>query len=257
MTPVSPNNYAFQVENLFFCYDNNEIVLSDVSLSVNQGDFVGVIGPNGGGKTTLIRCILGVLTPTLGTVRLLGDYPSKTRMLAGYVPQETSSNKLFPISVLDVVLMGKLHSRGLFRRYTAGDRSEAAAMLDELNLYDLKDKAIGELSGGQRQKVLLARALVAHPRIVFLDEPTASVDSRGQGELYDYLRDINGRGTTVVLITHDISAVSSYIKSIACINHELYFHPDGVLDEATLTKTYGCPVDLLAHGLPHRVYHTH
>jgi zinc transport system ATP-binding protein len=256
MTPEQKKDFAIMVDNVTFAYDN-EIVLNKVSLHVPYGDFVGVIGPNGGGKTTLIRCILGILTPMQGTIRLLGDSPVKTRMFAGYVPQETSSNKLFPISVFDVVLMGKLRTRKLFHRYTREDREAAEAVLSDLKLSHLKNKAIGDLSGGQRQKVLLARSLVAQPRILFLDEPTASIDSKGQSELYTYLRDINGKGTTIVLITHNISTVSSYIKSIACVNQELFFHPDGILSESTVSKTFGCPVDIVAHGLPHRVYHTH
>jgi zinc transport system ATP-binding protein len=253
---TSAHDYAIQVNNLTFAY-GNETVLNNVSLNVCNGDFVGVIGPNGGGKTTLIRCILGIVSPMHGTIKLLGEPPVKTRMLAGYVPQETSSNKLFPISVFDVVLMGKLRTRKLFRRYTKEDHEAAGEVLRELKLSELKNKAIGDLSGGQRQKVLLARALVAKPQILFLDEPTASIDSQGQSELYTHLRDINSTGTTIILITHNVSAVSSYIKSIACVNRELYFHPDGILSEDTISKTFGCPVDIVAHGLPHRVYHTH
>jgi len=247
---------VIHIDKVSFSY-GNDLVLTDVSLSVDKGDFVGVIGPNGGGKTTLLRIILGVVRPVQGTITLLGGPPEKTRMLAGYVPQETSSNKWFPISVFDVVLMGKMGKRGFFHSYTKQDREQAAATLDELNLYPLKDKCIGDLSGGQRQKVLLARALVADPQILFLDEPTASIDMQGQDEIYDYSLKKNNAGTTVLLVTHNVGAVSSYIKSIACVNREVFFHPDGVLDEDTITKTYGCPVDIIAHGLPHRVYPRH
>jgi zinc transport system ATP-binding protein len=247
---------VIHVDNVSFSFGNDH-VLRHVSLKVTSGDFVGVIGPNGGGKTTLLRVILGVLKPAEGTVRLLGGPPRQTRIRVGYVPQETSSNKLFPISVWDVVLMGKMGKRGFFHRYTKQDHEQVAAMLKELNLYAVKDKSIGDLSGGQRQKVLLARALVSDPEILFLDEPTASIDTKGQDELYDYLLHKNKAGTTVLLVTHNVGAVSAYIKSIACVNKEVYFHPDGVLDEATITKAYGCPVDIIAHGLPHRVYHRH
>jgi zinc transport system ATP-binding protein len=250
------NADVITVSDLSFTY-GNETVLRDVSLSVKAGDFVGVIGPNGGGKTTLLRLILGVLDPSRGSVRLLGDHPRRTRVQAGYVPQETSSNKLFPISVFDVALMGKMGDRGLFHRFTREDRRQASETLEELGMYHLRHKSIGELSGGQRQKVLLARALVGNPRILFLDEPTASIDTRGQDEIYEILRKLNEAGATVVLVTHNVSAVSAYIKSIACVNRDLFFHPDGVLDEATITKAYGCPVDIVAHGLPHRVYHPH
>jgi zinc transport system ATP-binding protein len=253
---MTDSSTVIQLDKVSFSYGNNH-VLTNVSLSVTAGDFVGVIGPNGGGKTTLLRLILGVLSPVTGTVALLGGSPEKTRIRAGYVPQETSSNKLFPISVWDVVLMGKMGTRGFFHSYTKQDRQQVAAMLEELNIHPLKDKSIGDLSGGQRQKVLLARALVSDPQILFLDEPTASIDTKGQDELYEYLLHKNKAGTTVLLVTHNVGAVSAYIKSIACVNREVFFHPDGVLDEVTITKAYGCPVDIIAHGLPHRVYHRH
>ena len=153
--------------------------------------------------------------------------------------------------------MGTMGRRGLFQAYTKEDRDQAYKALEELKIASLKDKIIGDLSGGQRQKVLLARALAADPSILILDEPTSSIDTRGQDELYDQLRRLNNRGTTVFLVTHNVGAVSSYIKSIVCVNMEVFFHPDGVLDEQTINKTFGCPVDIIAHGLPHRVYHKH
>ena len=234
-----------------------ETVLKDVSLTVNAGDFVGIIGPNGGGKTTLLRLALGVLRPAGGSVRLLGGPPEKTRIRAGYIPQETSSNKWFPISVIDVALMGLLSRRTMFRPYTPADREKASAILDELRLSHLKTRSIGELSGGQRQKVLLARALVSEPAILFLDEPTASIDTLGQDEIYEFLLKINKTGTTVVLVTHNVGAVSAYIRSVACVNRQLFYHADGLLDEKSIAATFGCPVDIIAHGLPHRVYHPH
>jgi zinc transport system ATP-binding protein len=247
---------AISLKNVFFSY-GNDFVIKDVSLSICRGDFVGIIGPNGGGKTTLLRLMLGVIRPSRGSVLLLGGEPEKTRMQVGYVPQETSSNKLFPISVADVALMGKMGTRGLFHSYTKEDRQRVDAVLETLAIASLKNKSIGELSGGQRQKVLLARALVGDPTILFLDEPTASIDAKGRDDLYDHLRSLNDAGTTVLLVTHNVGAVSSYIKSIACVNQEVFFHADGVLDETTITKAYGCPVDIIAHGLPHRVYRQH
>jgi zinc transport system ATP-binding protein len=247
---------AVEMEGVFFSF-GEETVLENVTLSINQGDFVGIIGPNGGGKTTLLRLALGSLRPARGTVKLLGGTPEKNRIRAGYIPQETSSNKWFPISVMDVALMGLLSRRALFRAYRKSDREKAVAILDELKLSNLADRSIGELSGGQRQKVLLARALVSDPEILFLDEPTASIDTVGQDEIYEHMLAINRKGTTVVLVTHNVGAVSSYVRSVACVNKRLFYHPDGVLDDSTIAATFGCPVDIIAHGLPHRVLHQH
>jgi zinc transport system ATP-binding protein len=247
---------VIELKNVSFSF-GNETVLQDVSLDVYKGDFVGIIGPNGGGKTTLLRLCLGVLKPSQGSVQLLGGLPVKTRIRAGYIPQETSSNKWFPISVIDVTLMGLLSRRPMFSHYTKQDRQKAEAILQELNLSHLIHKSIGDLSGGQRQKVLLARALVSDPSILFLDEPTASIDTLGQDEIYEFLLRINKSGTTVVLVTHNVGAVSAYIRSVACVNKNLHYHPDGVLTEESITATFGCPVDIIAHGLPHRVYHAH
>jgi zinc transport system ATP-binding protein len=247
---------AIEVSHVSF-YFRNEAAVQDVSFSIEEGDFLGIIGPNGGGKTTLLRLILGVLRPHTGVIRLLGDAPERSRRSAGYVPQETSTNKEFPILVRDAVRMGLAALRGMGRRLTPADKAAADAMIEEVGLGSLRNLTIGELSGGQRQKVLLARALVAKPKILFLDEPTASIDTTGTDEIYQHLERLNNAGTTVVLVTHNISLVSKYIKSVACINKELYFHAEGELDEATITKTFGCPVDFVAHGVPHRVFHTH
>jgi zinc transport system ATP-binding protein len=257
MTPnISSSRPIIEIVNASFSY-GDEPVLQDVTLTVNEGDFVGIIGPNGGGKTTLLRLALGVIKPAAGTVRLMSGPPEKTRIRAGYIPQETSSNKWFPISVIDVTLMGLLSRRPMFHHYTKADREKASGILDELKLSPLKNRSIGDLSGGQRQKVLLARALVSEPAILFLDEPTASIDTLGQDEIYEYLLRINKKGTTVVLVTHNVGAVSTYIRSVACVNRQLYYHPDGVLDEKSIASTFGCPVDIIAHGHPHRVYPQH
>jgi zinc transport system ATP-binding protein len=187
----------------------------------------------------------------------LGDEPVRSRRFAGYVPQETGSNKEFPISVRDAVRMGLAAKRGIGNRLTKQDKAAADAIIADLGLGAVRNRTIGELSGGQRQKVLLARALVASPRILFLDEPTASIDAAGTDEIYAHLEHLNKTGITIVLVTHNVGVVSRYIRSIACINKELHFHADGKLTPDTVTKTFGCPVDLIAHGMPHRVFQEH
>ena len=248
---------AIELNNVTYSYASDMAVLSNVSFSIEEGDFLGIIGPNGGGKTTLLRIILGILKPETGRVLLLGDDPLKTRKHVGYIPQETNLNKGFPISVYDVVMMGLVSNRGLGRPYNRGDRQKTEEMLEQFGLQKIHRKPISELSGGQRQKVLLARAMVSNPQILFLDEPTSSIDTTGADEVYEYLESLNEKGTTIVLITHNIGVVSRYVKSVACVNRELYFHPDGKIDEVTVSKTFGCAVDLIAHGVPHRVFHIH
>jgi len=250
------DDYAIEVRNVSFSYGST-VAIRNASLSIRQGDFFGIIGPNGGGKTTLLRLILGMIKPQTGTINLLGESPLKSRRKAGYIPQETNLNKNFPITVHDVVLMGLTSARGIGRPFSKEDHERADYMLEQLKLAEVRKRSIADLSGGQRQKVLLSRAIISEPVILFLDEPTASVDTTGEDEIYEYLLKINSNGTTIVLVTHNIGVLSKYIKSVACVNIDVHFHPDGKLDEATITKTFGCPVDIIAHGIPHRVFHNH
>jgi zinc transport system ATP-binding protein len=247
---------AISVENVTFSYSGQKII-DHASFSINRGDFLGIIGPNGGGKTTLLRLMLGLLKPDSGTITVCGVSPVKQRGRIGYIPQETGQNKTFPISVFDVVLMGLSGRRGLGRRYTHDDRNKAGEMIGRLGLSALVKKPIAQLSGGQRQRALLARAMVANPEMLFLDEPTANVDTQGEGDIYKYLKQLNDTGVTIVLVTHNTNVLSQYVRSVACINRELYFHPDGHLDHDSISKTFGCQVDLIAHGIPHRVFHEH
>lgn len=253
---MSNNDHIIECRDVTFAYGAN-VVVKNATFSVCRGDFLGIIGPNGGGKTTLLRLILGVLKPLSGSIILLGGPPVKTRIRAGYIPQETNLNKGFPISVYDVVLMGLARSRGPGRFYSKEDKQKTDSILEQFGLLSFKNEGISDLSGGQRQKVLLARALVSKPEILFLDEPTSSVDAAGADEIYDYLKKVNEDGTTVVLVTHNMGIISRYIKSVACVNKDLFFHPDGKLDEQTLSRTFGCEIDLIAHGVPHRVFHSH
>lgn len=246
---------VLRLENIWVQY-NDLVVLKGINLTVKQSDFLGIIGPNGGGKTTLLKVILGLVKPSRGRVTFLGDRPQKNRKYMGYVPQHSNFDREFPISVWDVVLTGRLAKAGLFKRFSDRDEKAAAEALKKVGMFDLRQRQIGKLSGGQVQRVLIARALVTEPKILLLDEPTASIDSRSEKNLYELLKKLNVE-IPVVLISHDIGVISSYVNKIACLNRRLYFHNSKEITSDMLEATYDCPVDLIAHGLPHRVLEKH
>jgi zinc transport system ATP-binding protein len=247
--------YAIEIKNVSFTYEGAE-VLKDVNLALEQGEFLGIIGPNGGGKTTLLKLMLGLLKPDEGEILILGQPAHDARHRVGYVPQNMDFSRDFPISVMDVALMGRLSKSRIGKRYTEKDREKVKEALKKVGMEEYAERLIGTLSGGQRQRVFIARALVTDPEILFLDEPTASVDTEFQTDLYDFLKELN-KDATIVVITHDIGVVSSYMKSLACVNKQFIFHEGGKITQEMLDMAYQCPVDLIAHGLPHRVLHTH
>ena len=231
--------------------------LEGVSLSIEQNDFLGIIGPNGGGKTTLLKAILGLIMPSRGKVSVLGKPPQRSRNNIGYVPQHNLFDRDFPISVWDVVLMGRYGKAGLARRYSEEDRRTALEVLRTVGMLDYKNRQIGKLSGGEQQRVFIARALVSEPRLLLLDEPTASVDPAMQTEFYKLLEKLKQR-MAIVLVSHDISAVSIYVDKIACLNRQLFYHGSKEIGAEVLEATYKCPVQLIAHGaVPHRVLKEH
>lgn len=246
---------AIEVNDVWFSYDG-QLVLREVNLHIEQREFLAILGPNGSGKTTLLKLMLGILKPTRGTIRVLGQEPSGATDRIGYVPQDTNINKDFPVSVMDVALMGRLGYAGRSRRYSADDRAVVQEALEKVKMWEYRHRPIGKLSGGQRQRVFIARALAANPQVVFMDEPTASVDRDFQTELYDFLKDLNSRAT-VVVVSHDLSVLSSYVKSVACLNQTLYFHDAAEITHEMIDKAYHCPVELIAHGVPHRVLRRH
>ncbi|MBN1850290.1 MAG: ABC transporter ATP-binding protein [Deltaproteobacteria bacterium] len=247
--------YAIEMKNVCFSY-NGDLVLKEVNLTLEQGEFLGIIGPNGGGKTTLLKLMLGVLRPDRGTIRLLGEEPHDAGHRVGYVPQNMDFNRNFPISVMDVTLMGRLKRSRIGKGYTLEDKDKVQEILKKVGMWKYRQRPIGQLSGGQRQRVFIARALVTDPELLFLDEPTASVDHEFETDLYDFLKALN-KTVTIVVITHDIGVVSSHMKSIACVNKQLIFHKGGQITQKMIDMAYPCPVDLIAHGLPHRVLHSH
>lgn len=241
MTAIELNNVTVKIEN--------QIILSEINLKIQQNEFLGIIGPNGGGKTTLLKTILGLIKPVSGTIKIFDDILSNQKKAIGYVPQYNSFEAGYPITVWDVVKIGSI-----FDKNPKKEKIEQALL--KVDIINLKDKLIGNLSGGQKQRVLIARALVSRPKIILLDEPTASIDSKTGKSIYELLDKLN-EDSTIILVSHDIGAVSSYVKKIACLNKTLYYHDDKEITKEILEKTYECPVDLIAHGVPHRVFHNH
>ncbi len=245
-----------EISHLYAGY-NEETVLHDINLTVYQDDFIGLIGPNGGGKTTLLKTILGLLPLKKGTVKVMGDSPRQGRSHIGYVPQIAIYDSDFPISVLDVVRMGRLGPKRLFKPYNDDDDTVAQERLAWVGMLKHKNRSLRELSGGQRQRVYIARALATQPDLLLLDEPTNSVDTEAQQHIYELLNEINQHGVTILLVSHDLNTISSHVKTIACLNRELHYHGEKEITPEMLQAAYGCPVELIAHGIPHRVLATH
>lgn len=244
-----------KLEDVWAYYDDVP-VLEGVNLSIDEDDFLGIIGPNGGGKTTLLKVILGLVKPSRGEVTVLGGAPERNRKFMGYVAQHSVFDRAFPINVWDVVLMGRCGKVGLMRRFNDEDKKIALKALETVEMLDYKDRQIGRLSGGEQQRVFIARALVAEPRILLLDEPTAGIDTPMQTEFYELLARLKQR-IAIVLVSHDISAVSVYVDKIACLNRQLYYHGSKEVGPEILEATYKCPVQMIAHGIPHRVLKEH
>jgi len=247
---------AVHIDNLSVYYGQTPAI-AGICLDVKAGEYLGIIGPNGGGKSTLLKAILGLVPVTAGTVQVFGRDQGNRKMLIGYVPQFAAVDKTFPINVLDVVLTGRLKA-GLspFFSYSAADRRNARECLDQVGIADLAGRRISELSGGEFQKMLIARALAVGPKLLLLDEPTANVDASSRIQIYNLLERLN-KDMTIILVTHDLLAISSQVRRLACLNGNLVYHGEPELSESIVNKLYGCPVDLIAHGVPHRVLKEH
>lgn len=247
---------ALKIENLSVYYESTP-ALEGVSLEVADGDYLGIIGPNGGGKTTLLKVILGLIHPTAGSVLVYGKSPGHAGVKIGYVPQIAQMDRRFPITAFEVVLTGRLgRVPKPLHRYTKADREAATQALERVGIAELAARPISALSGGEFQRLLIARALAAEPKLLLLDEPTASVDAASRERIYSLLGELS-RSMTVILVTHDILAVSSQVRSIACLSGRLVYHGEPKLDANTMNALYGCPVELIAHGVPHRVLGEH
>jgi len=233
------------VEDLSFSFGGAP-VLKGVNLQVSAGEFMGLVGPNAGGKSTLLRLILGLLEPQVGRIRVLGLPPREARRRLGYVPQHPSFPRDFPISVEQVVLMGRLGVGPRVGWYRAADRAAARKALGEVEAEDLARRRIGTLSGGQLQRVLLARALVGQPEVLILDEPTANIDQRLAGDIFDLLAVLKGR-LTILVVSHDIAFISSYVDRVACLNRTLICHRTDAVSGDLIRQLYGEDVRSVAH----------
>lgn len=245
-----------EIKNVSGAY-GNKTVLRNVSLDVYKDDFLGIIGPNGGGKTTLLKIILGLLPASSGNITFYKDNKKVSSLKIGYLPQINNIDKKFPISVWEVVASGLAEQKPLFRPYTKQQEQRIEEVLTQMGVEELHRRPIGELSGGQLQRVLLGRAIVSCPQVLILDEPNSYVDKRFESHFYDLLEDIN-KESAVVLVSHDIGTVVSMVKNIACVNETLHYHAGSDVTEKWLTDVYQCPIDIVGHGdLPHRVLKKH
>jgi zinc transport system ATP-binding protein len=239
---------AIEIEAVSFRYDG-PIVLDGVNLAVEQGEFLGIVGPNGGGKTTLLKLALGLIEPAQGRIRVLGRTPHEARRAIGYVPQFASFRRDFPISVEETVLLGRLGLAPMIGCYTKADRAAAESALAQTEMLGHRKRAIAALSGGELQRVLIARALASDPKILLLDEPTANIDLRVESEIFDLLKRINARAT-VVVVTHDIGFISRYVTRVACLNRTLVCHTTSEITGEVIAELYGRPVRMVRHTPP-------
>ncbi|WP_320172703.1 ATP-binding cassette domain-containing protein [Maridesulfovibrio sp.] len=242
------------------------MVLDHASFEIMPGDYLAVIGPNGGGKTTLLKLLLGLIEPQQGSIEILGMPPGRHGGRIGYMPQYTTVSASFPITVRDAVLMGKVSPgfKGVFGlSFGNGSAGEVEKALERVGMLEHIDRKVSDLSGGQKQRVFIARAIVDEPKMLLLDEPAASVDQAGKSGLYCLLKELNAE-MTIVMVSHDISVLGQGVKSVACVNRKVHLHDQPKITRELLSEAYGetlkgtCPIELVTHGeLPHRVLEFH
>ncbi len=241
------------MESLSASYGAN-IVLEDVNFRVNESDFIGVIGPNGGGKTTLLKLILGLIKPVSGKIVFNQELTGAGTI--GYLPQISTGDVSYPVNVTDVILSGMMIRKRIISRMSAEDRKKAAGIIAELGLSGMERSSLSELSGGQLQRVFLGRAIIGDPKLLLLDEPGNFVDSTFENDFYDKLKELNKR-MAILMVSHDIGMISSHVRSYACVNRKLNYHPSSEISNEQLLS-YGCPIQLITHGtVPHTVLKQH
>ncbi|NQT18791.1 MAG: metal ABC transporter ATP-binding protein [Planctomycetes bacterium] len=245
MSQSESNNLAVDIRDLWFSYDSLP-VLQNINLSISAGQKVCMVGPNGGGKTTLVKLILGLLRPARGTVRVFGGQPTARRKRIGYAPQHAAFDPKFPVSVTDVVLMGRIGQTGVLGPYRRSDRLAAGEALQAVGLGDLGRRAFSDLSGGQRQRVLIARAIASGPELLLLDEPTANLDIGVEAEFYQLLTQLSEK-LTLVMVSHDVGFVSQLVDKVVCVHGSVAVHPTAELTGELMRDLYGHDVMLVRH----------
>ena len=245
--------YLFEMNSLSASYGAN-VVLQDVDFKVNENDFVGVIGPNGGGKTTLLKVILGLVKPVKGRMVFNNELINGNSI--GYLPQISTGDINYPVTVTDIVLSGLMIRKGIISGMSSSDKNKAHAVIDELGLSGMSASSLSELSGGQMQRVFLGRAIIGNPKLLLLDEPGNFVDATFENDFYEKLKDLNSR-MAILMVSHDVGTISSHIKSFACVNRSLHYDPSHEITNEDL-PAYGCPIQLVTHGdVPHTVLKYH
>lgn len=243
----------FEINQLSAGYDSG-IVLDNVNLKVDEKDFIGVIGPNGGGKTTLLKVILGLIKPMKGSIIFNESLSGRNRI--GYLPQMAAGDNSFPVTVDDVVLSGLMIHKGVVARMSSADREKAREVIKELGLERIRNSPLEALSGGQLQRVFLGRAVIGSPRLLLLDEPDNFVDSSFESDFYEKLHELNEK-MAILMVSHDVGTISSHVKSFACVNRKLHYHPSPEITNEQLSA-YDCPIQLVTHGrIPHTVLEKH
>ncbi|MCK4767728.1 MAG: ABC transporter ATP-binding protein [Desulfobacula sp.] len=248
------NDHQIILNNISFAYKQRN-VLENVDLVIKKGEFASIVGPNGGGKTTLLKLILGLIKPDRGVVRIFGKSPDKVRQQMGYMPQYAHLDMDFPATVMDVVLMGRLAKSNLW--FSKKDKIEVLTAIDEVGMTAFVNTEFNELSGGQKQRILIARALCSSPDILLLDEPTANVDHETEENLFSILQKLNAK-MTILLVSHDLGFVSKYVKSVICVNRQVVIHPTTLINGAMIKDIYHGDLKMVRHD--HRCSeegHTH
>jgi zinc transport system ATP-binding protein len=250
----SDSGFLIQVNNISVAY-GSKTVLENASLTVSPADFIGIIGPNGGGKTTLLKAILGLVPLKNGQINFSEKLKNKGGDI-GYLSQINKFDNRFPITVTEVILSGLAKKNSWFQRYSKADKVKVQNIIEELGIGNIAQKPIGELSGGQMQRVFLGRSIISDPKLLVLDEPGTYVDNKFESELYEMLHTLNER-MAILLVSHDVGTICTHVKSIACVNQTLHYHPSNIISAQQL-QSYNCPIQIITHGeVPHTVLGIH